>query len=172
MIERFDPLKGERLRDPRRRGPGRLHLDPALSGRPPGLYERMVLTRAADVKASSSSARAGSARTPRASATKPARSARLRPCPRGLVLPLFPRPGGLPHPRLSPGRSHHHFWMGNEAGMKAPEGSTSSPSPFPSPPRSLHAVGAGMAVKRRKDRAASSAPSATGRPRRAISTRG
>jgi pyruvate dehydrogenase E1 component alpha subunit len=52
MIERFDPLKGERLRVLDDEGRAAPDLDPGLADAAlRSLYERMVLTRAADTKA-------------------------------------------------------------------------------------------------------------------------
>jgi hypothetical protein len=75
MIERFDPLKGERLRVLDEAGESLAGLDPGLPDA--GLrtiYERLVRTRA-----SSSRDKAASGRMLRAGATKPVRSGWPRP---------------------------------------------------------------------------------------------
>jgi pyruvate dehydrogenase E1 component alpha subunit len=45
---------------------------------------------------------------------------------------------------------YYHFWMGNEAGMKAPEGVNMFPISIPVGSQIPQAVGAAMALKRRK----------------------
>ncbi len=155
MIERFDPLKGERFRvldDQGRAAPG---LDPGLpDGALRNIYERMVLTRVADAKA-----------------IKLQRQGRLGTYAPGLgheaaqvglasamtredwLFPYF-RDFGAFLTLGYPLADYYHFWMGNEAGMRTPEGINIFPVSIPVGSQIPQAVGAAIAAKRLKLRAA------------------
>jgi len=155
MIERFDPLKGERLRildDDGRAMPG---LDPGLTDAVLlTLYERMVRTRAADAKA-----------------LKLQRQGRLGTYPPslgheaaqvGLASAMTAEDWFFPYFRdlgayLTLGyplADYLHFWMGHEAGLHTPDGLNIFPIAIPVGSQIPQAVGAGIAVKYRKLRAA------------------
>ena len=151
MIERFDPLKGERLRvldDAGRSLPG---LDPGLpDAELRKLYELMVRTRAADLKA-----------------VKLQRQGRLgtyppslghEACQVGLASAMgredwfFPyfRDLGVTITLGYPLADYLHFWMGNEAGLRTPDGLNIFPVAIPVASQIPQAAGAGLAAKLRK----------------------
>jgi pyruvate dehydrogenase E1 component alpha subunit len=151
MIERFDPLKGERLRvldDAGRAEPG---LDPGLPDAAlRALYERMVLTRAADAKALKLQ-RQGRLGTYAPSLGHEAAQVGLASAmsPADWFFPYFRDLGAfltLGYPLAS----YYHFWMGHEAGMRTPEGLNIFPIAIPVGSQIPQAVGAGMAIKYRK----------------------
>ena len=155
MIERFDPLKGERLRvldDEGRAAPG---LDPGLPDADlRALYERMALTRAADAKALKLQ-RQGRLGTYAPSLGHEAAQVGLASAMarEDWLFPYF-RDLGAYVTLGYPLADYYHFWMGNEAGMKAPEGVNMFPIAIPVGSQIPQAVGAAMALKRRKARAA------------------
>ncbi len=148
MIERFDPLRGERLQVLDERG-GVLRpdlvppLDPdALRG----LYAGMLLTRAADDKAFKLQ-RQGRFGTFAASrgheASQVGAAAALEPG--DWAFPYF-RDLGL-YVRLGyPLWLFYHYWMGNEAGNRTPDGLNIYSFAIPVGSQIPHAVGAGMAA--------------------------
>jgi len=151
MIERFDPLKGERLRvldDEGRAAPG---LDPGLSDATlRALYERMVLTRAADAKALKLQ-RQGRLGTYAPSLGHEAAQVGLASAmaPADWFFPYFRDLGAfltLGYPLAA----YYHFWMGHEAGMRTPDGLNIFPISIPVGSQIPQAVGAAIAVKYRK----------------------
>jgi pyruvate dehydrogenase E1 component alpha subunit len=151
MIERFDPLKGERLRVLDEDGRAASDLDPNLADDAlRTLYEWMVRTRAADAKA-----------------LKLQRQGRLGTYPSslgheasqvGLASAMSRKDWFFPYFRdlgafLTLGyplADYYHFWMGNESGMRTPEGLNIFPISIPVGSQIPQAVGAGMAAKYRK----------------------
>jgi len=155
MIERFDPLKGERLQILDESGRARPGLEPAL---PPAdlrrMYERMVLTRVADAKALKLQ-RQGRMGTFASSLGHEA-------CQVGTAsavaagdwfFPYF-RDMGVYLALGYPLADYYHYWMGNEAGLRTPDGLNIFPLAIPVASQVLHAVGAGMAANIRKLRLA------------------
>lgn len=151
MIERFDPLKGKRLQILDETGGLRADLDPGLPDADlRAIYERMVLTRAADAKA-----------------LKLQRQGRLgtyapslghEACQVGLASAmkkgdwLFPyfRDLGLYITLGFPLADHYHFWMGNEAGLRTPDDLNIYPVAIPVGSQIPQSVGAGLAARYRK----------------------
>jgi pyruvate dehydrogenase E1 component alpha subunit len=151
MIERFDPLKGERLRILEEDGRAAPDLDPNLPDDTlRTLYERMTRARAADAKA-----------------LKLQRQGRLgtyapslghEACQVGLASAMSGEDWFFPYFRdigafLTLGyplADYYHFWMGNEAGMRTPEGLNIFPISIPVASQIPQAVGAGIAAKLRK----------------------
>jgi len=151
MIERFDPLKGERLRVLDGTGRAAPDLDPGLDDAAlRTLYERMVQTRAADIKA-----------------VKLQRQGRLGTYPPSLgheaaqvglasamakddwFFPYFRDLGSLIALGY-PLADYYHFWMGNEAGLRTPGGLNIFPVAIPVASQIPQAVGAGLAMRIRK----------------------
>ena len=108
----------------------------------------MVLTRAADRKAL------------KLAAPGPAGHVRVEPRPRGLpgragLRPCARRTGSFPISATwalyltlgYPLAAYYHYWMGNEAGLRTPDGLNLFPSPSPSASQIPQAVGAGLAAK-------------------------
>ena len=155
MIERFDPLKGAMLRildDDGRAAPG---LDPGLPDAALRvLYERMVRTRAADGKALKLQ-RQGRLGTFASSRGHEA-------CQVGTASAMDPGDWFFPYFRDLgaylvlgyPLADYYHYWMGNEAGLRTPDGLNIFPLAIPVASQVLHAVGAGMAANYRKLRTA------------------
>lgn len=155
MIERFDPLKGERLRildEEGRTAPG---LDPGLPDAAlRALYERMVRTRAADAKALKLQ-RQGRLGTYAPSLGHEATQVGLASAmaPEDWLFPYF-RDLGAYITLGYPLADYYHFWMGNEAGLRTPDGLNVFPIAIPVASQIPHAVGAAMALKYRRVRAA------------------
>ncbi len=151
MIERFDPLKGERLQVLDEAGRARPGLEPALSAEAlRTMYARMVLTRAADAKALKlqRQGRFGTFASSRGheacqvgAASAMARGDWLFPYFRDLGTYLT-----LGYPLAD----YYHYWMGNEAGLRTPDGLNIYAFAIPVASQILHAVGAGMAANYRK----------------------
>jgi len=151
MIERFDPLKGERLEvldDTGEAAPG---LDPGLpDAELRAIYERMLLTRAADAKAFKLQ------RQGRLGTYPPSRGHEA--CQVGLASAMagsdwfFPyfRDLGMYITLGYPLADYYHLWMGNEAGLRTPDGLNIYPIAIPVGSQIPQAVGAGMAAKYRK----------------------
>jgi pyruvate dehydrogenase E1 component alpha subunit len=151
MIELFDPLKGERLRILDETGGIVPALDPGLADADLRMiYERMVRTRAADVKALKLQ------RQGRLGTYPPSRGHEA--CQVGLASAMarddwfFPyfRDLGIYITLGYPLADYYHLWMGNEAGLKTPEGLNFYPIAIPVASQIPQAVGAGLAAKYRK----------------------
>src|SRR5512143_1627154 len=132
MIERFDPLKGERLQILDEAGRVRKDLEPPLADEDLKLtYERMVLTRAADSKALKlqRQGRLGtfaSSRGHEACQVGTASGAG----PQDWFFPYF-RDLGVYVTLGYPLSNYYHYWMGNEAGLRTPEGLNLFPLAIP-----------------------------------------
>ncbi len=155
MFEKFDPLSGRRLQVLDENGRVVSDYEPSLSG--PDLlrlYELMVLTRAADGKA-----------------VKLQRQGRLgtygpsighEACQVGTAFPVRPddivfpyfRDLGLYLTLGFPLRDFYLYWMGNEAGLKTPEGLNLFSLAIPVASQIPHAVGGALALKLQKKNAA------------------
>jgi pyruvate dehydrogenase E1 component alpha subunit len=155
MIERFDPLKGERLQVLDERGQVRAGLEPTLPADDlRRIYERMVLGRVADAKALKLQ-RQGRFGTYASSRGHEA-------CQVGTASALavgdwfFPyfRDLGVYLTLGYPLADYYHYWMGNEAGLRTPDGLNIFPLAIPVASQILHAVGAGMAANYRRLRLA------------------
>jgi pyruvate dehydrogenase E1 component alpha subunit len=151
MIERFDPLKGEMLRILDDEGRAAPDLDPGLPDDAlRTLYELMVRTRVADIKALKLQ-RQGRMGTYAPSLGHEATQV-------GLASPMSKADWFFPYFRdlgafLTLGfplANYYHFWMGNEAGMRIPDGLNIFPVSIPVGSQIPHAVGAGMAARLRK----------------------
>ncbi|RPI97256.1 MAG: pyruvate dehydrogenase (acetyl-transferring) E1 component subunit alpha, partial [Candidatus Aminicenantes bacterium] len=151
MIERFDPLKGERLRILDDEGRAAPDLDPGLADAElRTLYERMVRTRAADAKALKLQ-RQGRFGTYASSLGHEAAQVGLASAMarEDWFFPYFRDLGAfltLGYPLAD----YYHFWMGNEAGMRTPDGLNIFPISIPVGSQVPQAVGAGIAIKHRK----------------------
>jgi pyruvate dehydrogenase E1 component alpha subunit len=151
MIERFDPLKGERLRILDEEGRAAPDLDPGLpDGTLRALYEMMARTRAADAKALKLQ-RQGRLGTYAPSLGHEAAQVGLASAMAkdDWLFPYF-RDLGAFLARGFPLADYYHFWMGNEAGMRVPDGLNIFPVSIPVGSQIPHAVGAGMAARLRK----------------------
>jgi len=148
LTDAFDPQKGERLEILDASGRVRKDLEPRLA--PDDLrrmYELMVLTRAADLKALKLQ-RQGRMGTFASSQGHEA-------CQIGAAFPLretdwfFPyfRDLGIYLARGYPLALYYHSWMGNEAGLKPPEGVNVFPYAIPVASQIIHATGAGLAAR-------------------------
>jgi pyruvate dehydrogenase E1 component alpha subunit len=155
MIEQFDPLKGERLEVLDESGKARAGLEPALAaGDRRRIYELMVLARAADAKALKLQ-RQGRMGTFASSLGHEA-------CQVGTASGLARGDWFFPYFRdlgayLALGYPldvYYHYWMGNEAGLRTPNGLNIFPLAIPVASQIVHAVGAGMAANYRKLRIA------------------
>jgi pyruvate dehydrogenase E1 component alpha subunit len=151
MIERFDPLKGERLRVLDEAGESLAGLDPGLPDA--GLrtiYERLVRTRAADAKALKLQ-RQGRLGTYAPSRGHEASQVGLASAmiPGDWLFPYF-RDLGMYITLGYPLADYYHFWMGNEAGLRTPDGLNIAPVAIPVGSQIPQAVGAGLAAKYRK----------------------
>ncbi|OGD28151.1 MAG: pyruvate dehydrogenase (acetyl-transferring) E1 component subunit alpha [Candidatus Aminicenantes bacterium RBG_19FT_COMBO_65_30] len=151
MIERFDPLKGERLRILDEAGEPRSDLDPGLPDTElRTLYERMARTRAADAKALKLQ------RQGRLGTYPPSRGHEA--CQVGLASAMgrddwfFPyfRDLGMYITLGYPLADYYHLWMGNEAGLRTPDGLNIYPIAIPVGSQIPQAVGAGLAARYRK----------------------
>jgi pyruvate dehydrogenase E1 component alpha subunit len=151
MIERFDPLKGERLRVLDDEGRAAPDLDPGLGAAElRSLYERMVRTRAADAKALKLQ-RQGRLGTFAPSLGHEAvqvglASAMTR---EDWFFPYF-RDLGAYITLGYPLADYYFFWMGNEAGLRTPDGLNIFPVAIPVGSQVPQAVGAAIALKYRK----------------------
>ena len=151
MIERFDPLKGERLRILDEEGRAAPDLDPCLDEAAlRGLYERMVRTRAADGKALKLQ-RQGRLGTYAPSLGHEAVHVGLASAMAkdDWFFPYF-RDLGAYIALGYPLAIYYHFWMGNEAGLRTPDGLNIFPIAIPVGSQIPQAVGAGIGVKYRK----------------------
>ena len=148
LTDAFDPQKGGRLEILDASGRVRPELEPPLA--PDDLrrmYELMVLTRAADVKALKLQ-RQGRMGTFASSLGHEA-------CQIGTAFPLrktdwfFPyfRDLGIYLTLGYPLALYYHSWMGNEAGLKPPEGVNIFPFAIPVASQIVHAAGAGLAAR-------------------------
>jgi pyruvate dehydrogenase E1 component alpha subunit len=151
MIELFDPLKGERLRILDETGGITAGLDPGLTDTElRTIYERMLRTRAADAKALKLQ------RQGRLGTYPPSRGHEA--CQVGLASAMarddwfFPyfRDLGMYITLGYPLADYYHLWMGNEAGLKTPDGLNIYPISIPVGSQIPQAVGAGLAAKYRK----------------------
>jgi pyruvate dehydrogenase E1 component alpha subunit len=151
MIEKFDPLKGERLQVLDETGTPRAGLEPVLPAEDlRKMYARMVLTRAADSKALKLQ------RQGRLGTYAPSRGHEA--CQVGAASAMDSRDWLFPYFRDLgmyitlgyPLTDYFYFWMGNEAGLRTPEGLNIYPLAIPVASQILHAVGAGMAANYRK----------------------
>jgi len=151
MIERFDPLKGERFQILDESGSVREGLEPAVpDGELRKMYARMALTRAADVKALKLQ------RQGRLGTYAPSRGHEA--CQVGAASALRAGDWFFPYFRdlgtyLTLGyplADYYHYWMGNEAGLRTPDGLNLFPLAIPVASQILHAVGAGMAANIKK----------------------
>lgn len=155
MIERFDPLKGERLRVLDDQGRAAPDLDPGLADAElRALYERMVRARAADAKALKLQ-RQGRLGTYAPSLGHEAVQVGLASAlaREDWFFPYFRDLGAfltLGYPLAD----YYHFWMGNEAGLRTPDGLNIFPIAIPVASQIPQAVGAAVALKYRKVRAA------------------
>lgn len=155
MIERFDPLKGERLQILDEAGRVRADLEPALSGEDlRKIYVHMVLSRLADGKALKLQ-RQGRLGTFASSRGHEACQVGVASAMQGQdwLFPYF-RDLGAYITLGYPLQDYFHYWMGNEAGLRTPEGLNVYPLAIPVASQILHAVGAGMAANYRKLRIA------------------
>jgi pyruvate dehydrogenase E1 component alpha subunit len=155
LFEQFDPLKGQRLQILDEDGRVASGLEPRLADSDLlRMYELMVLTRAADDKA-----------------VKLQRQGRLgtygpslghEACQVGTAYPIRPedyifpyfRDLGLYLARGYPLADFYLYWMGNEEGLRTPEGLNIFSLAIPVASQIPHAVGAGLAVNVRKTKAA------------------
>ncbi len=151
MIERFDPLKGQRLQILNEEGRAAPELDPGLSDDLlRALYGLMVRTRAADTKALKLQ-RQGRMGTYAPSLGHEATQVGLASAmsKEDWFFPYF-RDLGAFLTLGFPLADYYHFWMGNEAGMRIPDGLNIFPIAIPVGSQVPHAVGAGLAAKYRK----------------------
>jgi pyruvate dehydrogenase E1 component alpha subunit len=151
MIERFDPLKGERLRILDEEGRAAPDLDPRLADDLlRTLYELMARTRLADTKALRLQ-RQGRMGTYAPSLGHEATQVGLAAAMsrEDWFFPYF-RDLGAFLTLGFPLADYYHFWMGNEAGMRTPDGLNIFPISIPVGSQIPQAVGAGMAAKYRQ----------------------
>ncbi len=148
LTDDFDPLKGQRLEILDPSGRARAGLEPGLGPEIlRSMYGLMVRTRAADAKALKLQ-RQGRMGTFASSLGHEA-------CQIGAALPLraadwfFPyfRDLGIYLARGYPLALYYHSWMGNENGLKAPEGVNVFPYAIPVASQIVHAAGAGLAAR-------------------------
>jgi pyruvate dehydrogenase E1 component alpha subunit len=151
MIERFDPLKGERLQVLDEAGEVRAGLEPALDREAlRRMYFHMAVARAADAKALKLQ-RQGRLGTFASSRGHEACQVGVASAMQGpdWLFPYF-RDLGAYITLGYPLQDYYHYWMGNEAGLRTPEGLNIYPFAIPVASQILHAVGAGMAANYRK----------------------
>jgi pyruvate dehydrogenase E1 component alpha subunit len=155
MIEKFDPLKGERFRIIDADGRADPDYDPRLSDADlRRIYSLMVTTRTADIKAFKLQ------RQGRMGTYAPSRGQEACQVGSGFALKpedwLFPyfRDLGMYVTLGYPLATYFHYWMGNENGMKTPDGLNIFPLAIPVASQIPHAVGAGMAANIKKLRVA------------------
>jgi pyruvate dehydrogenase E1 component alpha subunit len=151
MIERFDPLKGERLQILDESGNVRADLEPSLpDGDLRKMYARLVLTRVADTKALKlqRQGRFGTYASSRGhEACQVGAAGALKSG--DWFFPYF-RDLGTYITLGYPLADYFHYWMGNEAGLRTPDGLNLFPLAIPVASQILHAVGAGMAANYKK----------------------
>jgi pyruvate dehydrogenase E1 component alpha subunit len=155
MIERFDPLKGERFQVLDESGKVRADLEPKLTGDDlRRMYERMSLARVADTKAVKlqRQGRLGTYASSRGHEACQVGGASVLTGD-DWFFPYF-RDMGVYITLGYPLSDYFHFWMGNEAGLRTPAGLNIFPLAIPVASQILHAVGAGMAANYRKLRIA------------------
>jgi len=151
MIERFDPLKGERLHVLDESGRAAPDLDPGLDDASlRTLYERMVRTRAVDAKALKLQ-RQGRLGTYAPSLGHEAAQVGLASAMTkdDWFFPYF-RDLGVYVTLGYPLADYYHFWMGNEAGLRTPDGLNVFPVAIPVASQIPQAAGAALALKLRK----------------------
>jgi pyruvate dehydrogenase E1 component alpha subunit len=151
MIERFDPIRGERLQILDEAGKVQAGLEPSLPGEDlRKMYERMVLTRAADAKALrlQRQGRMGTYASSRGHEACQVGGASVLASD-DWFFPYF-RDLGVYITLGYPLQDYYHYWMGNEAGLRTPDGLNLYPLAIPVASQVLHAVGAGMAANYRK----------------------
>jgi pyruvate dehydrogenase E1 component alpha subunit len=151
MIERFDPLKGARFQVLDETGGTAPGLDPGLpDAELRAIYERMVRTRAADAKALKLQ-RQGRLGTYAPSLGHEASQVGLASAmaPSDWLFPYF-RDLGMYITLGYPLADYYHFWMGNEAGLRTPDGLNIFPISIPVASQIPQAAGAGLAAKYRK----------------------
>jgi len=155
MIERFDPFKGEMLRVLDETGTADKDLEPRLpAGDLKKIYALMVTTRTADIKAFKLQ------RQGRMGTYAPSRGHEA--CQIGSAISLtkddwfFPyfRDLGMYLTLGYPLSTYYLYWMGNEAGLRTPDGLNIFPLAIPVASQIPQAVGAGMAANIRKLRLA------------------
>jgi len=147
LIEKFDPLKGEMLQILDEEGRIKTDLEPRLTAEDlRKIYSLMVMTRAADLKAFKLQ------RQGRMGTYAP--SLGHEACQVGTAYPLQKDDWVFPYFRDLGGcltlgyplSDYYLYWMGNEAGMKAPEHLNIFPLAIPVASQIPHSVGAGMAA--------------------------
>jgi pyruvate dehydrogenase E1 component alpha subunit len=155
LIEKFDPLKGERLQILAETGEVRPELDPRLADTDlRRIYGLMVTTRAADLKALKLQ------RQGRMGTFAP--SLGHEACQVGSAFALRKEDWVFPYFRDLgtyitlglPLKNYFLYWMGNEEGMRIPEGLNIFTISVPVGSHLPHAVGCAMALKYRKNPAA------------------
>ncbi len=148
LTDAFDPLKGLRLEILDASGGARADLDPRLAADDlRRMYKLMVMTRAADAKALKLQ-RQGRMGTFASSLGHEA-------CQIGAAFPLLPddwffpyfRDLGIYLVRGYPLALYYHAWMGNEAGLRPPDGVHVFPFAIPVASQIIHAAGAGLAAR-------------------------
>ena len=151
MIERYDPLKGERFQILDEDGRARPGLEPDLpAGSLRTMYTRMVLTRTADAKALKlqRQGRLGTFAYSRGHEACQVGTASAM-APGDWLFPYF-RDFGAYVTLGYPLADYFHYWMGNEAGLRTPDGLNIYPFAIPVASQVLHAFGAVMAANYRK----------------------
>jgi len=151
MIERFDPLKGEKLRVIDEAGEPLAGFDPGLPDSELRLvYERMVRTRAADAKALKLQRQGRFGTYPPSRGHEAVQVGLTSAMSRGdWFFPYF-RDLGMYITLGYPLADYYHLWMGNEAGLRTPDGLNIYPISIPVGSQIPQAVGAAMAAKYRK----------------------
>ena len=151
MIEKFDPLKGERLQILTETGEVRPELEPRLNdGDRRKIYSLMATTRAADMKALKLQ------RQGRMGTFAP--SLGHEACQVGSAFALRKEDWVFPYFRdlgtyLTLGlplKNYYLYWMGNEEGMRIPAGLNIFTISVPVGSQLPHAVGCAMALKYRR----------------------
>lgn len=151
MFEKFDPFQNRIFQVIDENGRVTSDLEPRLSDRDLlQMYSLMTLTRTADRKAVNLQ-RQGRLGTYAPSlgqeACQVGTGFSLRPG--DIVFPYF-RDLGLYLSRGYPLSDYYLYWMGNEAGMRAPDGLDLFPLAIPVASQLPHSVGAGLAAKLQK----------------------
>jgi pyruvate dehydrogenase E1 component alpha subunit len=151
IIEKFDPLGGEIVRVLDEAGRPRADLEPRLTeAQLRRVYEGMVLTRTADQKALKLQ-RQGRMGTYAPSLGHEACQvgAAFAVQKEDWVFPYF-RDMGLYLTLGYPLADYYLYWMGNEAGLKTPEGLNLFPLAIPVASQIPHSVGAGLGARLQK----------------------
>lgn len=151
MIEKFDPQKGERLQILDEHGTAPSGLDPGLpSGELRRIYEEMVLSRAADLKAFTlqRQGRLGTYAPSRGHEGIQAGAAAAMAAD-DWFFPYF-RDLGILLRRGFPLRLYFLYWMGHEDGMRVPDGVNAFTIAIPVASQIVHAAGAGLASRLRR----------------------